>query len=103
MEAITIPHVRIPSINIGGICLPGIGAPGSIGKKGLIWPSGMKEAIKAIYDPKKQGLTNYDVIEAYTEDFKKWNNSPEKYTGSLTSNSLALTNVSQKPHLYILL
>ena len=96
MEAITIPHVRIPSINIGGICLPGIGAPGSIGKKGLIWPSGMKEAIKAIYDPKKQGLTNYDVIEAYTEDFKKWNNSPEKYTGSLTSNSLALTNVSQK-------
>ena len=96
MEAITIPHVRIPSINIGGICLPGIGAPGSIGKKGLIWPSGMKEAIKAIYDPKKQGLTNYDVIEAYTEDFKKWNNSPETYTGSLTSNSLALTNVSQK-------
>lgn len=96
MEAITIPHVRIPSINIGGICLPGIGAPGSIGKKGLIWTSGMKEAIKAIYDPKKQGMTNYDVIEAYTEDFKKWNNFPEKYTGSLTSNSLALTNVSQK-------
>lgn len=96
MEAITIPHVRIPSINIGGICLPGIGSPGSIGKKGLVWPAGMKEHIKAWYDPKKQGLTNYDVIEAYTEDFKKWNNSPEKYTGSLTSNSLALTNVSQK-------
>lgn len=36
MEAITLSHVRIPSINIGGICLPGIGAPGSIGKKGLI-------------------------------------------------------------------
>lgn len=96
MEAITIPHVRIPSINIGGICLPGIGTPGSVGKKGLVWPAGMKEHIKAWYDPKKQGLTNYDVIEAYTEDFKKWNNSPEKYTGSLTSNSLALTNVSQK-------
>ena len=95
MEAITIPHVRIPSINIGGICLPGIGSPGSIGKKGLVWPAGMKEHIKAWYDPKKQGLTNYDVIEAYTEDFKKWNNSPEKYTGSLTSNSLALTNISQ--------
>lgn len=66
------------------------------GGGGLIWPKGLKESIKAIYDPKKQGLTNYDVIEAYTEDFKKWNNSPEKYTGSLTSNSLALTNVSQK-------
>ena len=56
MEAITIPHVRIPSINIGGICLPGIGAPGSIGKKGLIWPAGMKEHIKAWYDPKKQEI-----------------------------------------------
>lgn len=66
------------------------------GGGGLVWPKGLKESIKAIYDPKKQGLTNYDVIEAYTEDFKKWNNSPEKYTGSLTSNSLALTNVSQK-------
>lgn len=95
MEAITIPHVRIPSINVGGICLPGIGTPGSVGKKGLVWPAGMKEHIKAIYDPKKQGMTNFDVIEAYTEDFKKWNNSPEKYTGSLTSNSLAFTNVLQ--------
>lgn len=66
------------------------------GGGGLSWPAGMKEHIKAWYDPKKQGMTNYDVIEAYTEDFKKWNNSPEKYTGSLTSNSLALTNVSQK-------
>lgn len=72
MEAITIPHVRIPSINIGGICLPGIGAPGSIGKKGLIWPAGMKEHIKAWYDPKKQGMTNFDVIESYADDFTKW-------------------------------
>lgn len=65
------------------------------GGGGLIWPTGMKEHIKAWYDPKKQGMTNFDVIEAYTEDFKKWNNSPEKYTGSLTSNSLAFTNVLQ--------
>ncbi|WP_278653622.1 hypothetical protein [Bacteroides clarus] len=72
MEAITLSHVRIPSINIGGICLPGIGAPGSIGKKGLIWPTGMKEHIKAWYDPKKQGMTNYDVIESYAEDFTYW-------------------------------
>lgn len=95
MEAITIPHVRIPSINIGGICLPGIGAPGSIGKKGLIWPAGMKEHIKAWYDPKKQGLTNFDVIEAYTEDFSKypWNNKTEKYVGNLTSKALTVTEV----------
>lgn len=95
MEAITIPHVRIPSINIGGICLPGIGAPGSICKKGLIWPAGMKEHIKAWYDPKKQGMTNFDVIEAYVEDFSKnpWNNKTEKYVGNLTSKALTVTEV----------
>lgn len=95
MEAITIPHVRIPSINIGGICLPGIGAPGSIGKKGLIWPAGMKEHIKAWYDPKKQGMTNFDVIEAYVEDFSKnpWNNKTGKYVGNLTSKALTVTEV----------
>lgn len=32
----------------------------------------IKNAIKAIYDPKKQGMTNYDVIEAYVEDFTYW-------------------------------
>lgn len=36
-------------------------------------PANIKNAIKAIYDPKKQGMTNYDVIEAYVEDFTKWN------------------------------
>lgn len=59
-------------------------------------PPEYRDDVVVWYSPKKQRLTNYDVIEAYTEDFKKWNNSPEKYTGSLTSNSLALTNVSQK-------
>ena len=50
MEVITIPHIHIPSIDIGGICLPGIGVPDG-GKKGLVWPKGLKESIKAIYDP----------------------------------------------------
>lgn len=93
---ITIPNISIPTIGIPTIGIPSVGFPSASGGGGLSWPAGMKEHIKAWYDPKKQGLTNYDVIEAYTEDFKKWNNSPEKYTGSLTSNSLALTNVSQK-------
>lgn len=76
----------------------GIGIPfrHGTGGGGTSIPPEIKKSIVAWYDPKKQGLTNYDVIEAYTEDFKKWNNSPEKYAGSLTSNSLALTNVSQK-------
>ena len=42
------------------------------GGGGLIWPKGLKESIKAIYDPAKQGMTNYDVIEAYVEDFTYW-------------------------------
>lgn len=101
MEAITIPHVRIPSINIGGICLPGIGAPGSIGKKGLIWPAGMKEHIKAWYDPKKQGITNFDVIEAYTEDFTTWTVNKERVIANVTSKSITITNVlNSNPLIY---
>ena len=96
MNPITIPNISIPTIGIPTIGIPSVGFPSASGGGGLSWPAGMKEHIKAWYDLKKQGLTNFDVIEAYTEDFKKWNNSPEKYTGSLTSNSLALTNVSQK-------
>lgn len=101
MEAITIPHVRIPSINIGGICLPGIGAPGSIGKKGLIWPAGMKEHIKAWYDPKKQGMTNFDVIEAYMEDFTTWTVNKEGVIANVTSKSITITNVlNSNPLIY---
>lgn len=32
-------------------------------------PADIKNAIKAIYDPKKQGMTNYDVIEAYANAY----------------------------------
>lgn len=91
MEAITLSHVRIPSINIGGICLPGIGAPGSIGKKGLIWPTGMKEHIKAWYDPKKQGLTNFDVIESYTEDFTTWRYLDSRGIATITGSTIHIT------------
>lgn len=91
MEAITLSHVRIPSINIGGICLPGIGAPGSIGKKGLIWPTGMKEHIKAWYDPKKQGMTNFDVIESYVEDFTTWHYLSSRGTATVTTNKIIIT------------
>lgn len=65
------------------------------GGGGLSWPAGMKEHIKAWYDPKKQGMTNFDVIEAYVEDFRKnpWNNKTEKYVGNLTSKALTVTEV----------
>lgn len=42
------------------------------GGGGLSWPAGMKEHIRAWYDPKKQGMTNFDVIESYADDFTKW-------------------------------
>lgn len=90
MEAITIPHIHIPSIDIGGICLPGIGVPDG-GKKGLIWPKGLKESIKAIYDPAKQGMTNYDVIEAYAEDFTNWTLDNSNGIATVTKNEIHIT------------
>lgn len=86
-------HIRISqytdegAVVLGEWLMPGESTP--------VYPDWFTSSVKAIYDPKKQGMTNFDVIEAYTEDFKKWNNCPEKYTGSLTSNSLAFTNVLQ--------
>lgn len=35
-------------------------------------PPEIKNSIIAWYSPCKQKLTNYDVIEAYVEDFTKW-------------------------------
>lgn len=60
------------------------------GGGGLAWPAGMKEHIKAWYDPKKQKLTNYDVIESYTEDFTS-NNWKHTNNVTVTSNSFRLT------------
>lgn len=91
-------HIRISQYtNIGAVALGEWYIPGTPTPPEPEQPDWFKESIVAWYSPYcKQRMTNFDVIEAYTEDFKKWNNSPEKYTGSLTSNSLALTNVSQK-------
>lgn len=55
------------------------------GGGGLIWPKGLKESIKAIYDPAKQGMTNYDVIESYAEDFTYW-----------TINNTSITSAQKK-------
>ena len=60
------------------------------------YPDWFKDSVIALYDPAKQGMTNYDVIESYAEDFSKfpWNNKREKYTGTLTPNTLTITNVA---------
>lgn len=59
-------------------------------------PPEIKDALVAWYSPYcKQRMTNYDVIEAYMEDFSKnpWNNKTEKYVGNLTSKALTVTEV----------
>lgn len=71
MNPITIPNIAIPVIGLPTIGIPPVGFPSASGG-GLAWPAGLKESIKAIYDPAKQGMTNYDVIEAYAEDFTYW-------------------------------
>ena len=56
-------------------------------------PANIKNAIKAIYDPKKQGMTNYDVIEAYAEDFTGWEYRDYRGTAKITNNAIVITNV----------
>lgn len=62
------------------------------GGGGLIWPKGLKESIKAIYDPKKQGMTNYDVIESYVTDFTTWRTADKNYVGlTIRSSSYSIS------------
>jgi hypothetical protein len=51
----------------------GIGIPFRRGTGGgTSIPPEIKKNIIAWYDPKKQGMTNFDVIESYADDFTKW-------------------------------
>lgn len=61
------------------------------GGGGLSWPAGMKEHIKAWYDPKKQGITNFDVIESYTEDFTTWRYLDSRGIATITGNTIHIT------------
>ena len=73
----------------GGIGIPfrhGTGGGTSI-------PPEIKKNIIAWYDPKKQGMTNYDVIEAYVEDFTKWAYRNYRGTAKITNNTIVITNV----------
>lgn len=101
MNPITIPNISIPTIGIPTIGIPSVGFPSASGGGGLSWPAGMKEHIKAWYDPKKQGMTNYDVIEAYTEDFTTWTVNKGGVIANVTSKSITITNVlNSNPLIY---
>lgn len=85
-------------------CLPGvysmigrgIGIPfrhGTGGGGTTDIPPAIKKSIIAWYSPKKQKLTNYDVIEAYIEDFTKWAYRDYRGTAKITNNTIVITNV----------
>lgn len=90
-------HIRISQYtNIGAVVLGEWYIPGTPTPPEPEQPDWFKESIVAWYSPYcKQRMTNYDVIEAYAEDFSKkpWNNKTEKYVGNLTSKALTVTEV----------
>lgn len=73
----------------------GIGIPFRHGTSGggTSIPPEIKKSIVAWYSPYKQKLTNYDVIEAYIEDFTKWAYRDSRGTAKITNNTIVITNV----------
>lgn len=72
----------------------GIGIPFRHGTGGgTSIPPKIKKSIIAWYSPYKQKLTNYDVIEAYIEDFTKWAYRDSRGTAKITNNTIVITNV----------
>lgn len=61
--------------------------------QGVIWPPDLKSALVCWYSPRKQKLTEYDVIEAYTEDFTRWKYRDYRGTAKITNNAIVITNV----------
>lgn len=92
MNPITIPNITIPIIGLPTIGIPSVGFP-SASDGGLVWPKGLKESIKAIYDPAKQGMTNYDVIESYAEDFTTWKSFTERGSVQVTQKTIHIIEV----------
>lgn len=65
-------------------------------------PPEIKDALVAWYSPYcKQRMTNFDVIEAYTEDFTTWTVNKEGVIANVTSKSITITNVlNSNPLIY---
>lgn len=80
-------HIRISQYtNIGAVVLGERYIPGTPTPPEPEQPDWFKESIIAWYSPYKQKLTNYDVIESYTEDFTS-NNWKHTNNVTVTSNS----------------
>lgn len=86
-------HIRISQYtNIGAVVLGEWYIPGTPTPPEPEQPDWFKESIVAWYSPYcKQRMTNYDVIEAYVEDFTRFNHYA--YRGSIdrTPNKIVIT------------
>lgn len=79
-------YTNIGAVVLGEWYIPGTPEPEQ--------PDWFKESIVAWYSPYcKQKLTNYDVIEAYVEDFTKWAYRDNRGTAKITNNTIVITNV----------
>lgn len=88
-------HIRISQYtNIGAVVLGEWYIPGTPTPPEPEQPDWFKESIVAWYSPYcKQKLTNYDVIEAYVEDFTKWAYHDSRGIVKITNNTIVITNV----------
>lgn len=88
-------HIRISQYtNIGAVVLGEWYIPGTPTPPEPEQPDWFKESIVAWYSPYcKQKLTNYDVIEAYVEDFTKWTYRDSRGIAKITNNTIVITNV----------
>lgn len=88
-------HIRISQYtNIGAVVLGEWYIPGTPTPPEPEQPDWFKESIVAWYSPYcKQKLTNYDVIEAYVEDFTRWAYRDSRGIAKITNNTIVITNV----------
>ena len=88
-------HIRISQYtNIGTVVLGEWYIPGTPTPPEPEQPDWFKESIVAWYSPYcKQRMTNFDVIEAYIEDFTKWVYRNSRGTAKITNNTIVITNV----------
>ena len=61
------------------------------GESTPVYPDWFTSSVKAIYDPAKQGMTNYDVIEAYVEDFTNWNYVKARGVATISQHKFIIT------------
>lgn len=86
-------HIRISQYtNIGAVALGEWYIPGTPTPPEPEQPDWFKESIVAWYSPYcKQGMTNFDVIESYAEDFTRLNYYEYRGTIDRTPNKIVIT------------